>query len=101
MAEIEVSRTLLDDIKEFISEKWTHSECELCGTDRWMTYPEPNEYVYLTVGAKAAPLALSSNAAVAFLPLSCVNCGNLRLLDARIFERWREAGVRATTKSSL
>jgi hypothetical protein len=47
MPEIEVQRTLLDDVREFIDEKWKHSESELCGTDRWMVYPEPNVYAYL------------------------------------------------------
>lgn len=85
-----MQRTLLDDVRDFIHDKWKHSECELCGTDRWMVYPEPTEYAYLTVGSRSGPLIISAQATVAFLPLSCVNCGNLRLVDARVFEEWRE-----------
>jgi hypothetical protein len=90
MAEIEVARTLLADVNDFTSEKWKHSECELCGTDRWMFYPEPTEYVYLVVANKSGPRE-PPQPTVAFLPLTCANCGNLRLIDARTFEKWREA----------
>jgi hypothetical protein len=100
MAEIEAARTLLSDLNEFTSEKWKHSECELCGTDRWMFYPEPTEYVYLIVANKSGPANTLPQPSVAFLPLSFVNCGNLRLIDARVFEKWREARDRITAKSS-
>lgn len=99
MADIEAQRSLLDDIRDFIAEKWKHSECELCGTDRWMSYPEPTEYIYLIVGGRAGPLTISSQATVAFLPLSCINCGNLRLIDARTFEQWRREKGRAKTST--
>lgn len=55
MAEIDVQQSLLDDIKEFINEKWKHSECELCGTDRWMIYPEPATYAYIAIGDDGGP----------------------------------------------
>jgi len=89
MPEIEVQRTLLDDVREFIDKKWKHSECELCGTDRWMVYPEPNVYAYLIAASdKNAPQSFA-HAMVPYVPVSCVNCGNLRLIDARTFEKWR------------
>jgi hypothetical protein len=89
MAEIEVQRSLLDDVREFIDEKWKHSECELCGTDRWMVYPEPTTHLYLTVGDARSPPS-APQPMVAYLPVSCINCGNLRLIDTRIFEKWRK-----------
>jgi hypothetical protein len=55
MAEIEVQRNLLDDMRDFIKEKWKHSECELCGTDRWMVYPEPATHAYLAAGDERGP----------------------------------------------
>jgi hypothetical protein len=90
MAEVDVQKRLLDEIKEFINEKWKHSECELCGTDRWMIYPEPTSHAYIPVGdANGVPTrAYYAQPMVAFLPLSCMNCGNLRLIDARTFEKW-------------
>ncbi|HTT81595.1 MAG TPA: hypothetical protein VMF86_18170 [Stellaceae bacterium] len=91
MAEIEVQRQLLDDIREFISEKWKHSECELCETDRWMVYPEPTTHIYLSVADERGPPQTSVHPTVAFIPASCINCGNLRLIDARTFEKWRAA----------
>ncbi|HEY3909157.1 MAG TPA: hypothetical protein VGM07_04615 [Stellaceae bacterium] len=96
MAEIEVQRSLLDDVREFIEEKWKHSECELCGADRWMVYPEPNVYAYLLAASdKNVPQAYS-HSTVPYVPVSCVNCGNLRLIDARTFEQWRsERGLKA------
>ena len=100
MAEVEVQRILVDDVREFIAEKWKHSECELCGTDRWMSYPEPTEYIYLTVGSGHGPVVFSAQATVAFLPLSCINCGNLRLIDARTFEQWRRTKELGATTSS-
>jgi hypothetical protein len=96
MAEIDVQRSLLDDIREFIDEKWKHSECELCGTDRWMVYPEPNSYAYLIAAGEPGMVQPFAHATVAYIPLSCSNCGNLRLVDARIFEIWR--GGRTKTK---
>jgi len=101
MAEIEVARTLLDDINEFTAEKWKHSECELCGTDQWMFYPEPTEYVYMVVATKNGPPNIFPQPSIAFLPLTCVNCGNLRLIEARIFEKWREARRPGVKKSSI
>jgi hypothetical protein len=89
MAEIDVQQSLLDEIKEFISEKWKHAECELCGTDRWMIYPEPNQYAYLIAAGEKGALQPFAHATMGYLPLSCSNCGNLRLVDARIFDVWR------------
>ena len=99
MAKIEVAKTLLDDVNEFTSEKWKHSECELCDTDRWIFYPEPTEYIYLAVANKGGPPRSLPQPSVAFLPLTCLNCGNLRLIDARIFEKWREAKNRETSST--
>jgi hypothetical protein len=98
MAEIETARTLLDDVNEFTAEKWKNSQCEICETDRWMFYPEPTEYMYLVVAPRSGPPNVYPQQSVAFLPLTCVNCGNLRLVDARIFEKWREARDRGITK---
>lgn len=99
MAEIGAQQNLLNEIREFINEKWNHSECELCGTDRWMIYPEPTPYVYLPVGDEEAPPRFPQPM-VAFLPASCINCGNLRLIDARTFERWRRERKAEETTSS-
>lgn len=99
MAEVDVHQGLIDEIKEFINDKWKHSECELCGTDRWMIYPEPTTHAYLPVGDEGAPPRFPQPM-VAFLPASCINCGNLRLIDARTFERWRrERETKETTSS--
>jgi hypothetical protein len=90
MAQIEIGKALLDDVREFIDQKWMHSECELCDTDRWMIFPEPTTHVYLPIGDESAPpRAYYAQPMGAFIPVSCVNCGNLRLIDARIFEKWR------------
>jgi hypothetical protein len=91
MAEVDVQQALLAEVKEFINEKWKHSECELCGTDRWMIYPEPTSHAYILVGAAdSVPRTVVGALPMAeFLPLSCINCGNLRLIDARTFEKWR------------
>jgi hypothetical protein len=86
---IEVRQILLEDLREFIEEKWKHSECELCGTDRWMVYPEPNTHAYLAVGEERTPPGRIPPPMVPYLPVSCINCGNLRLIDARTFEKWR------------
>ncbi len=99
MAEIEHSQ-LLDDVREFIDQKWTHSSCELCGTDRWMVYTDPTPYAYLSVADEQGAPAAYSHPMVAFLPVTCVNCGNLRLVDARVFEKWRSAKRLEITKSS-
>lgn len=89
MAEVDVQQTLLDEVRGFINEKWQHSECELCGTDRWMIYPEPNQYAYLIASAETG-LQPSTHNTIGYLPLSCSNCGNLRLIDSRIFDLWRK-----------
>ena len=98
MAEIEAARTLIDEINQFTSEKWKHGECEICGTDRWVFYPEPTEYVYMVVGPRSGPPNVFPQPSVAFLPLACINCGNLRLVEARTFEKWREAKGQETRK---
>jgi hypothetical protein len=90
MAEIDVRRSLIDEVREFIDQKWKNSACELCGTDRWMVYPEPTTDVYLSVGDERGPPP-APQPTVAFIPASCINCGNLRLIDARTFEKWRKA----------
>jgi hypothetical protein len=99
MAEIEVEGHLLDDIREFINEKWKHSECELCGTDLWMVYPEPTSYAYIPVGGGEGPPE-TPQPMVAFIPASCTSCGNLRLIDARTFEKWRRERKPGRTMSS-
>ena len=100
MTYIDVQQNLLDEVKEFINEKWKHGECELCGVDRWMIYPEPTSHAYLAVGdANGVPTrSWHAQPMVAFLPLSCTNCGNLRLIDARTFEKWQKEKVK-TEKS--
>jgi hypothetical protein len=35
-----------------------------------------------------------------YLPVSCINCGNLRLIDARTFEKWRSEKQLEARKSS-
>jgi hypothetical protein len=97
MPEIEVQRTLLDDVREFIDEKWKHSECELCGTDRWMVYPEPTTHAYLPVGDERNPPSIPQPM-VPYVAVSCINCGNLRLIDARTFEKWRRHRDREAQK---
>jgi len=74
MAEVDVQKNLLAEIKEFIDDKWKHSECELCGTDRWMIYPEPTSHAFIPVGdANGVPTrAYYAQPMVAFLPLSCI-----------------------------
>jgi hypothetical protein len=104
MAQIEVQRSLLDDIRDFIAENWkkdggSTSVCERCGTDRWMIYPEPTTHLYLAVGDERGPPA-APQPMVAFLPASCTKCGNLRLIDARTFEKWRRTREYPTTASS-
>ncbi|HEU0218844.1 MAG TPA: hypothetical protein VFQ90_19460 [Stellaceae bacterium] len=100
MAEIEVEPRLLDDVRDFIDEKWKHSECELCGTDRWAIYPDPYPYAYLVAAGEKGILQAFEHKTLPYLPASCTNCGNLRLIDARIFEKWREAKRAGRTKSS-
>jgi hypothetical protein len=90
MPEIEVEPSLLDDVRKFIEEKWQHSECELCGTDRWMIYSEPNQYAYLIAAGETGIVQPYAHTTMGYLPLSCSNCGNLRLIDARIFDLWRK-----------
>ncbi len=74
MADVDVQQNLLDEIKAFINEKWKHGECELCGTDRWMIYPEPASHAYVPVGdANGVPTrGWHAQPMVAFLPLSCI-----------------------------
>jgi hypothetical protein len=100
MAEIDVQRSLLDDVRDFIDEKWVHSECELCGTDRWIIFPEPNTYAYLIAASDRGPQAYE-HATVAYLPLSCSNCGNLRLVFKQVFDQWRaDRKSRMTTSTN-
>ena len=101
MAEVEEASDLLAEVREFIDQKWKHSACELCGTDRWMIYPQPTSYVYLSIADERGPLPRPfAQTIVAFLPVSCINCGNLRLVDARIFEKWRRERKPGTSESS-
>jgi hypothetical protein len=99
MTELQVQRSLLDDIRDFIEEKWKHSACELCDTDSWMVYPAPTTHVFLTVGSESGPPRVFPQPMVAFLPVSCINCGNLRLIDARTLERWRRERDRGNPTS--
>ncbi len=98
MADIEGRQSLLDDVREFIDQKWNNSTCELCDTDHWMVYPEPTTYVYLSVGDERSPPPIPQPM-VAFIPASCINCGNLRLIDARTFEKWRREREQGATMS--
>jgi len=91
MDEILESEALLDEIRVFIDEKWKHGACELCDTDGWMIYPEPTTHIHLSAGGERGPQPGAAQRIVTFLPIGCRNCGNLRLIDARIFEKWREA----------
>jgi hypothetical protein len=70
MADIQVQRSLLDDIRDFIDEKWKHSACELCDTDRWMVYPEPTTHAYLPVGDERG-LPQAPQPMVPYLAVSC------------------------------
>ena len=87
MPQVEVARTLLDDVRDFIDEKWKHSECERCGTDKWAIAPEPLSYVSLDAGINPSPF---SGQAMACVALICTNCGNLRLVAKGAFDKWRE-----------
>ena len=88
MTDIEVTRTILDDIREFVEEKWKHSECEICGTDSWGVNPEPLSYAHFTVGADLAPNVIPAPS-VGALMLNCTNCGNIRFVAKWTFDQWR------------
>jgi hypothetical protein len=88
MAEITVSKTLLDEVKEFTDEKWRASECEVCGVESWEIAPDLYAYAYVPVGGEAAPQNFPAPSRP-ILWLSCRNCGNVRFIDREIFERWR------------
>src|SRR6266851_3488781 len=98
MAEIEVTKTILDDLREFSAEKWKHSECELCGTDKWGVNPEPFTLVYLPTTAEEELQRGYAHASILYFPVSCLNCGNLRLIWRGIFEQWRADRKAQTTK---
>jgi hypothetical protein len=53
-----------------------------------MVYPEPTTHVYLPVGDEGGPYT-APQPTVPYLPVSSVNCGNLRIIDERTFEKWR------------
>jgi hypothetical protein len=100
MAEIELERTILDDVKDFVDEKWKHSECEICGNDHWGINPEPASYVHLPMGSGEQTLSISSILSANCLILNCTNCGNVRLVVKGIFDQWRAERKGRTTKSS-
>jgi hypothetical protein len=102
MAEIEVSRTLIGDVREFIAQKWKNNKCEICDTDKWKVLPDAIAYARLDLAngdGKGVDPALFPYS-ILYLQVSCLNCGNLRLVDKGIFEDWRAEQKEATTKSS-
>ena len=101
MAEIEVTKTLLDDVKRFTDAKWKHHECEICGIENWGIFPEDHVYMYVPVAAdRTNPFRVMPPLARPILPLSCQNCGNVRLIDKEVFEEWRTEQWLQATKSS-
>ena len=89
MAEVELAKTLFDEISEFVGEKWTHSECELCGTDRWVAFPDFAAYAYLPVNSESGPSQVVPPPSTTYIQLFCNNCGNLRLVARQVFDEWR------------
>ncbi len=100
MAEIEVAISLLDEIKEFTDEKWKTKECERCGVESWLIYPDVVAYVRLTLAGEDSLPNLAPQPSRGALPLTCLNCGNIRLIDTEVFQRWRAEQRAQTTKSS-
>jgi hypothetical protein len=96
MAEIAAARSLLDEIKEFTDLKWKQSECERCGVESWLIYPDEIAYIRLTVAGKESFPNVTPQPSRGAIPLTCLNCGNIRLIDTEVFERWR--GERKGTK---
>lgn len=100
MAEITLEPTLIDEVIKFVEEKWKHSECEICGTDRWTVFPEFAAYAYIPVNNESGPASVIPPPSVPFLQLSCANCGNLRLVLKKVFDEWRAEQRAKTVKSS-
>jgi hypothetical protein len=88
MAGTEITKTLEDEVKEFVAEKWKNSECELCGADQWGFNPEPFSFVYMPVGRGEGVQGSYPLNSVVSLALQCTNCGNLRLITKGIFDKW-------------
>ena len=100
MVEVDVTYVLLDDVRQFIDEKWKHPECERCGTQVWGVYPDPIVYAYLPISGERSPPMSLPPPSRSVLPLRCDNCGNVRLIDAEVFEQWRAEQKAKATKSS-
>jgi hypothetical protein len=101
MAEIEVAKTIADEITEFIDQKWKNQKCEVCETDSWEIYPEQTNFAYLPLGGESGPPQMLPPPSAPFVHVSCQNCGNLRLISKRALDRWREEqGTKAQKSSS-
>ena len=86
---VALARTLLDEISDFVREKWKHSECELCGTDRWLALPDDAAYAYIPVNSEGGPAGNVPPPSSVYVQLLCSNCGNLRLVAKQVFDEWR------------
>src|SRR5579863_9330852 len=100
MAEIESASTLLDDVKKFTESRWKHHECEICGIESWLLYPDMIAYVRIPISGEDTTPQLLPPPSRGALPLTCQNCGNIRLIDIEVFHRWRSEQKVKTTKSS-
>jgi hypothetical protein len=99
MGENEAATTLIDEVRDFISTKWKTRRCEICDTDKWKVLPDSIAYVRLDLANEynAGINPASFPYSVLYLQISCLNCGNLRLVDKEIFDEWRAERRKATT----
>jgi hypothetical protein len=88
MAELKEDK-YIEEIDDFISEKWKHSECELCGNDSWGVHSDSPVSALLPLGIEEDFTRPLKEVFVAYIPLSCTNCGNLRLVLKQVFDKWR------------
>lgn len=100
-----------DDVTSFFQERAPNSaQCQLCGASKWnVMYVAADEDPQVIATTYGLPVVLAKNgkkpvnltesiqsiatAGVAVIPLSCENCGIMRVMDVRPLVAWKNEKI--------
>jgi ribosomal protein S27E len=91
-----IEADFLQDLQEFVRQKWSNNPCNRCGNWSWSPLPGDAAILRLKAETPANNHRLFTRNDAIFIPIYCDNCGNTVVIYSGIFDEWRRRRNQAT-----
>ena len=78
-----------DDLLKFINERWSTPLCRRCGHPEWAAGEADTLKAVLPLGDDGVASYLQTSKSLPAFWLTCIHCGNVELINAKIIRRWK------------